>query len=80
MGNHPNRGKGGPARNPKPAEIRAARERAGLSQGEAAALIFSTLRTWQDWEAGVARMHPGLWRLFRIEAQGVVPGRLQTTK
>jgi len=53
--------------NPGPPEIRQARESAGLSQTAAAALISSTLRTWQDWEAGKARMHPGLWELFRIK-------------
>jgi len=53
--------------NPSPLEIRQARELAGLSQTAAAALISSTLRTWQDWEAGKARMHPGLWELFRIK-------------
>lgn len=54
--------------NPTPPEIRQARELAGLSQTAAAALISSTLRTWQDWEAGKARMHPGLWELFRIKS------------
>ncbi|MEO6351492.1 MAG: helix-turn-helix domain-containing protein [Oxalobacteraceae bacterium] len=49
---------------PMPDEIRAARKESGLSQTAAAALIYSTLRTWQDWEAGKARMHPGLWELF----------------
>lgn len=49
---------------PAPSEIRQARSAAGLSQTAAAALISSTLRTWQDWEAGKARMHPGLWELF----------------
>jgi len=29
-------------------------------QTATAAVVHSTLRTWQDWEAGVARMHPGL--------------------
>lgn len=53
--------------NPTPAEIRQARESAGLSQTAAAALISSTMRTWQDWEAGKSRMHPGLWELFRIK-------------
>ena len=53
--------------NPSPQEIRQARESAGLSQTGAAAIISSTLRTWQDWEAGKARMHPGLWELFRIK-------------
>lgn len=53
--------------NPTPSEIRQARELARLSQSAAAALISSTLRTWQDWEAGKARMHPGLWELFHIK-------------
>lgn len=64
MPNHPNRGSKGPTANPAPEDICAARKAAGLSQPEAAALIYSTKRTWQDWEAGVARMHPGLWELF----------------
>ena len=51
-------------RNPAPSEIRAARKDADLTQTEAAYLIYSTLRTWQDWEAGKARMHAGLWELF----------------
>lgn len=69
MPNHPNRSKRAAtvARNPSPAEIREARETAGLSQTRAAELIHSTLRTWQDWEAGQARMHPGLWELFRLK-------------
>jgi DNA-binding transcriptional regulator YiaG len=52
---------------PDKSEIRAAREAAGLTQAQAAAAIYSTVRTWQDWEAGVARMHPGLWELFRLK-------------
>ena len=67
MTNHPNRSAGHPARTPSPAEVRAAREAAGLTQTEAAAAIYSTLRTWQDWEAGKARMHPGLWELFGLK-------------
>lgn len=46
-------------------DLRAARQSLRLSQSAAATLIGSTLRTWQDWEAGKAAMHPGLWRLFR---------------
>lgn len=57
----------GPPPNPSPAEIRAAREAAGLSQTEAASLIYAGLRGWQEWEAGNRKMHPGLWKLFRIE-------------
>jgi putative transcriptional regulator len=33
------------------AEVRAARQAAGLSQSAAAALIGKPLRTWQNWEA-----------------------------
>jgi DNA (cytosine-5)-methyltransferase 1 len=69
MPNHPNRGPKGPAANPAPSEIKAARHKAGLSQSVAASLIHSTLRTWQDWEAGKARMHPGLWELFRAKTK-----------
>jgi DNA-binding transcriptional regulator YiaG len=65
MPTHPNRsGRGGAAATPTPAQIRAARQAAGLTQTEAAALIHSTYRAWQEWEGGRRRMHPGLWALF----------------
>lgn len=68
MANHPNRGRAeSPARNPAPAEVRSTREAAGLPQTAAAELIHSTLRTWQDWEAGKARMHPAFFELFKIK-------------
>jgi DNA-binding transcriptional regulator YiaG len=47
--------------------IQQAREKANLSQEAAAELIYSKRRTWQDWEAGIAKMHPGLWELFLIK-------------
>ncbi|MCL5096467.1 MAG: helix-turn-helix domain-containing protein [Candidatus Omnitrophica bacterium] len=69
MSNHPNRSRAGSAaQTPTPEEVRAAREAAGISQTAAAERIHSTLRTWQDWEAGKARMHSGLWELFRIKS------------
>jgi len=49
---------------PTSEEIKSERKASGLSQTAAANLIYSTLRTWQDWEAGKAKMHPGLWELF----------------
>lgn len=68
MSNHPNRSRANsPVSNPKPDEIRAARESAKLSQERAAKLIYSAPRTWQHWEAGESRMHPGLWDLFKIK-------------
>jgi len=65
--NHPNRSRASPARNPPPAEIRAAREAAGITQTQAGALVHASLRNWQQWEAGDRRMHPGLWELFNIK-------------
>ena len=50
---------------PTPESIREARTEAGLTQSAAAALITSTLRTWQDWEHGKRTMQPALWRLWR---------------
>lgn len=73
MTSHPNRRAGHPARNPKPAEVRAAREAAGLTQAQAAALVYASLRNWQQWEQGegassARRMHPAIWELFRMKA------------
>lgn len=56
---------------PTPQAIRSAREAAGLTQTAAGRLVHSSLRAWQQWEAGARRMHPGLWELFCIKtAQG----------
>lgn len=58
------------AANPTPAEIRAAREKAGLTKPAAAELIHGSLRAWEDWEAEGdtnRRMHPGLFELFQIK-------------
>lgn len=75
MTNHPNRGPGNPASNPKPDEIRAAREAAGLTQDEAAALIYCSGKSWQQWELGARRMHPAFWHLFSIRVSGRLVAR-----
>lgn len=72
MPNHPNRGRGGPSANPNPTDVIALREGAGLTQSQAAAMVHSGLRTWQQWEAGDRRMHPGLWELFRLKIQAPI--------
>ena len=65
MTNHPNRSRAAKAaRNPTPAEVRATRLTAGLTQASAAELIHCAARSWQDWEAGERRMHPAFWELF----------------
>jgi DNA-binding transcriptional regulator YiaG len=68
--NHPNRSKSAGA-NPTPEQIRAARVAASLTQTEAALLIHGTMRSWQEYEAGNRRMHPGLWELFRMKIGAV---------
>jgi putative transcriptional regulator len=71
MANHPNRSKGGsnPASNPSPKEIIAVRQAANLTQTQAGALVYSALRTWQQWEAGERRMHPAIWELFNLKVR-----------
>jgi len=65
MSNHPNRGGNNTSRNPTADEIAALRRRLGLTQAQAGVLVYSSERTWQQWEAADRRMHPGLWELFQ---------------
>ena len=58
-----------PGRPPTPLEVLAARTRAGLTQAEAAKLVYSSRRQWQRWEAGEHTMHPAKYRMF-VEAVG----------
>lgn len=67
MSNHPNRSPQGPSANPTPEAIKAARLSAGLTQTHAGALVHTTCRVWQQWEAGDRRMHPAFWALFCIK-------------
>lgn len=53
---------------PTPSEIIAQRKAAALTQTEAGELIYTAIRTWQQWEKGDRKMHPALWELFRIKA------------
>ena len=61
-----------PLTNPTPAQIREARESAGLSQTAAAQLIHSSRSSWAQWEAKEGgpthrAMHPAMWELFLIK-------------
>lgn len=60
---------------PLPADILQARKESGLTQEQASALIYTPRRTWQDWERGVAAMHPAFWELWQIKIKdiGVCP-------
>ena len=65
MTSHPNRSQrtDAPAANPSPDDLRALRERHGLTQRGLADLIHGTERAVQDYEQGRRRMHPGLYAL-----------------
>jgi DNA (cytosine-5)-methyltransferase 1 len=55
---------------PTPEQIRAVRKAHNLTQTKAATVIHSSLRTWQQWEAGARRMHPAFWELFVLKTSG----------
>jgi DNA-binding transcriptional regulator YiaG len=68
MANHPNRGRAkSSASNPTPEQLKDARKTAGLTQTQAAEIIYASLRAMQQWEAGERRMHPGLFELLLIK-------------
>lgn len=52
---------------PTPENIKLARKAAGLTQSQAAAIIYRTKRNWQQWEGGERRMDLALWELFGIK-------------
>ena len=59
---------------PTPAEVKAARVAAGLTQTEAAALVHAGLKTWQNWESegGEARkIRLPSWELFLIKTSSI---------
>ena len=49
-----------------PAALRATREAAGHTQGQAAELLGVARRTWEDWEAGRRQPQPMVLRLYRL--------------
>ena len=53
---------------PTSKQVKAARLAAGMTQKQAAAAILSpNYRTWQNWEAGIREMPPGLFELFLLK-------------
>jgi hypothetical protein len=59
----------GERKHPTPKQIVAAR--GALTQTQAAALIYCTLRAWQDWEGGQRRMHPAFFELFELKMMSI---------
>jgi len=68
VANHPNRRVWRGEQPPDPEAIRDWRRERGLSASAAAALVHSTTRAWQQWEAGERRMHPAMWELAKLKA------------
>ena len=60
---------------PSAKQIREAREKAGLTQTQAAELIYKKLRAWQQWETesgpSARKMDPAFWELFQIKLLGL---------
>lgn len=54
-------------KSPTPEQIKQTRHDAGLTQTQAAALVYSELRSWQYWEKGDRSMHPSFWELFNMK-------------
>ena len=53
---------------PTAAQISAARERAGLSQQQAAALVHVDIRSWRRWELAERGVNMAAWELFLLKA------------
>ena len=52
---------------PTPAQILEARQRAGLSQSQAAELVgLGSAHRWSEYERGIVAISPQTWRLFRL--------------
>lgn len=67
---------------PTPKQIRLARQAAGLTQSQAALLVYATdpdkpiPKTWQNWEAEPGSkehrsMHPAIYELFLLKTQQI---------
>lgn len=55
---------------PHPNEIKQARDKSGLTQSQAAALVEYSMRAWQDWEAGKRKMRQSVFNRFIQLTQG----------
>lgn len=53
--------------NPTTKQIKQARVTAGLTQTKAAAVIYKSLRAWQQWESGERTMDAAFFELFKIK-------------
>lgn len=56
----------------EPDKIREARLAAGLTQTQAANVVYVELRSWQRWEAGNNPIPLAAWELFLIKTNQVI--------
>lgn len=75
MTNHPGRKPVPSLPDTLPQALTQARQRAGLTQTQAAKLLGAGLRTWQQWEAGDRRVPASALELWLIT--GIADGILQ---
>lgn len=54
---------------PATEQIKQARTDAGLTQTQAAAVIYKKCRAWQQWEAGDRKMDAAFFELFLIKTK-----------
>ena len=52
---------------PTPADVKSARLAAGLTQKQAAAVIYKDIRAWQRYESGDRHMDAALYELFLLK-------------
>lgn len=52
---------------PTPADVKSARVAAGLTQAQAAAVIYKKLLAWQRYESGDRSMDCALYELFMLK-------------
>lgn len=58
---------------PTPQQIRDRRKMFGLTQTQAAGLIYRKRRNWQQWEGDERGMDPALWELFCLKTAALPP-------
>ena len=62
-------------RPPTPAEIVSIRNAAGLTQEEAANLIYKTRQSWINWETGILKMNLANFELFCFKTKTLIEER-----
>ncbi len=65
---------------PAPLAIRRARLMLGLTQAQAGAIVYRTMRTWNSWERGNKPMDPLVWEIWQVKSAKVAKGEFPRGK